>query len=357
MERFAFVIHPLSAKKDVARKYPFVKVLPESWVEWGMKHKSPMEVSHITGIRSKAGVEAEGWLVGCPLSPKLIMTMPVEKVYEKILGAIKIAEQLGAKIVGLGALTSVVGDAGVTIAERANIAVTTGNSYTIATAVEGAIKGAELLGINPNEVRAAVVGATGSIGKTCAQLLAGRCAEIILIGRSDDRLQAVADELSIGGGSASVATDVAEGIRDADIVVTVSSAVDAIIEPSFIKPGAVVCDVARPRDVGESVRRERDDVLIIDGGVIDVPGDVNFNFNFGFPPKTAYACMSETMILALEGRYESYTLGREVSVGQVTAISDMADKHGFKMAGFRSFERAVTSEQIEQIRKNAAKAR
>ncbi len=322
-----------------------------------MKHKSPMEVSHITGIRSKAGVEAEGWLVGCPLSPKLIMTMPVEKVYEKILGAIKIAEQLGAKIVGLGALTSVVGDAGVTIAERANIAVTTGNSYTIATAVEGAIEGAQLLGINPNEVRAAVVGATGSIGKTCAQLLAGRCAEIKLIGRSVDRLQAVADELSIGGGSASVATDVAEGIRDADIVVTVSSAVDAIIEPSFIKPGAVVCDVARPRDVGESVRRERDDVLIIDGGVIDVPGDVDFNFNFGFPPKTAYACMSETMILALEGRYESYTLGREVSVGQVTAISDMADKHGFKMAGFRSFERAVTSEQIEQIRKNAAKAR
>jgi fatty aldehyde-generating acyl-ACP reductase len=357
LERFAFVIHPLSAKKDVARKYPFVKVLPESWVEWGMKHKSPMEVSHITGVRSKTGVEAEGWLVGCPLSPKLIMTMPVEKVYEKILGAIKIAEQLGAKIVGLGALTSVVGDAGVTIAERANIAVTTGNSYTIATAVEGAIEGAQLLGINPNEVRAAVVGATGSIGKTCAQLLAGRCAEIKLIGRSVDRLQAVADELVGSGGTASVATDVAEGIRDADIVVTVSSAVDAIIEPSFIKPGAVVCDVARPRDVGESVRRERDDVLIIDGGVIDVPGDVDFNFNFGFPPKTAYACMSETMILALEGRYKSYTLGREITVQQVKAISDMADKHGFKMAGFRSFERAVTSEQIEQIRKNAARPR
>lgn len=357
MERFAFVIHPLSAKKDVARKYPFVKVLPESWVEWGMKHKSPMEVSHITGIRSKIGAEAEGWLVGCPLSPKLIMTMPVEKVYEKILGAIDIAEQLGAKIVGLGALTSVVGDAGVTIAERANIAVTTGNSYTIATAVEGALKGAELLGINPDEVRAAVVGATGSIGRTCAQLLAGRCAEIKLIGRSVDRLQSLADELVGSGGTASVATDVAKGIRDADIVVTVSSAVDAIIKPSFIKPGAVVCDVARPRDVGESVRRERDDVLIIDGGVIDVPGDVNFNFNFGFPPKTAYACMSETMILALEGRYESYTLGREVSVRQVTTISDMADKHGFRMAGFRSFERAVTSEQIEHIRKNAAKAR
>lgn len=357
MEKFAFVIHPLSAKKDIARKYPFVKFLPEPMVEWGMKHKSPMEVSHITGIKSAAGAEAEGWLVGCPLSPKLIMTMPVEQVYEKIVGAIRIAEERGAKIVGLGALTSVVGDQGVTVAKNVNIAVTTGNSYTIATAVEGALQGAELMGIEPGRVQVAIVGATGSIGKTCAYLLAKKCSEVKLIGRSADRLEGLAFELSKEAkASVTLTTDVAAGVRDADIVVTVSSAVDAIIEPSFIKPGAIVCDVARPRDVSESVRRERDDVLIIDGGVIEVPGDVNFNFNFGFPPKTAYACMSETMILALEGRYESYTLGRDVSVEQVEEISRLASKHGFKLAGFRSFERAVTEEQIAQIRKNAGRA-
>lgn len=320
-----------------------------------MKHKSPMEVSHITGIRSAAGVEAEGWLVGCPLSPKLIMTMPVEEVYEKIVGAIRIAEERGAKIVGLGAMTSVVGDQGITIAKSVNIAVTTGNSYTIATAVEGALQGAVLMGIDADRVQVAIVGATGSIGKTCAHLLSKRCAEIKLIGRSVDRLEGLASELKDAKASVTLTTDVAAGIRDADIVVTVSSAVDAIIEPSFIKPGAVVCDVARPRDVSESVRRERDDVLIIDGGVIDVPGEVDFNFNFGFPPKTAYACMSETMILALEGRYESYTLGRDVSVDQVEQISSMAAKHGFKLAGFRSFERAVTDEQIAQIRKRAGR--
>ena len=66
MEKFAFIMHPLSAKRDVARKFPFVKCLPESWVEWGLRHKSAMEVSHITGVRSATGVEAEGWFVGCP---------------------------------------------------------------------------------------------------------------------------------------------------------------------------------------------------------------------------------------------------------------------------------------------------
>lgn len=357
MERFAFVIHPLSAKKDVARKYPFVRLMPESWVEWGMKHKRPMMVSHITGVKSLTGAEAEGWFVGCPLTAKQIVTLPIELVYEKIIGAIRIAEDLGAKVVGLGAFTSVVGDQGITIARNVDIAVTTGNSYTVATAVEGALRAAELMGIDPAEANAAVVGATGSIGRTCTHLLAEKCASITLVGILVDQLEALQAEVAAKNSApVAISTDVEAGIRDADIVVAVSSAVEAIIQPSFIKPGAVVCDVARPRDVSEAVAKERNDVLIIEGGVIAVPGDVEFNFDFGFPPKTAYACMSETMILALEGRYESYTLGKDVSVEQVREMTQLAAKHGFKLAGFRSFEKAVTDEQIAQIRKNAWRA-
>lgn len=357
MEKFAFVMHPLFAKKDIARKYPFVKLFPESAVEWGMKFKSPMAISHITGVRSATGAEAEGWFVGCPLTAKQIMGLPVDKVYAKILGAIRIAEDAGAKIAGLGAFTSVVGDQGITIAKNAGIAVTTGNSYTIATAVQGALKGAELMGIAAPNALVAIVGATGSIGKTCAQLLAKKCGAVVLVGRSAERLEAVVGDVSKDAtATVSCSTDIASGIRDADIVVTVSSAVDAIIEPGFIKSGAVVCDVARPRDVSEAVARQRNDVLIIEGGIIEVPGDVNFNFSFGFPPKTAYACMSETIILALEGRYESFTLGKDISIEQVEEITRLADKHGFKLAGFRSFERAVTDEKIAEIRKNAGRS-
>jgi fatty aldehyde-generating acyl-ACP reductase len=167
-------------------------------------------------------------------------------------------------------------------------------------------------------------------------------------------MEQVAEDLrKTGAGSVSTTTDVKEGVEQADIVIAVSSAVHAIIEPSFIRSGAVVCDVARPRDVSVRVAQERDDVLVIEGGVVAVPGDVDFNFSFGFPPKTAYACMSETMMLALEGRYENYTLGRDLTASQVDEIKGIGDKHGFKLAGFRSFEKAVTEERIEQIRENA----
>ncbi|MHB9035144.1 MAG: NAD(P)H-binding protein [Armatimonadota bacterium] len=356
MEKFAFVIHPISAKRDISRKYPFAKALPESWIEFALRYKSPMEVSHITGVKSIAGPEAEGWFVGCPLTPKLMLNLPIAEVWKKILDTVKLAEDHGAKIVGLGAFTSVVGDGGITVAKNSNIAVTTGNSYTIATAIEGSLKGAEMMGIDPSEAHVAIVGATGSIGKTCAQVLAKTAGSITLVGRAKDRLDDVAKQISTNAkGTVDSTTDVESGIKDADIVVTVSSAVDAIIEPHFIKSGAVVCDVARPRDVSVSVQKERNDVLIIEGGVIEPPGDVDFGFNFGFPPKTAYACMSETMMLALEGRYESFTLGKDVSVEQVEEITRIAKKHGFKLAGFRSFEKAVTEEHIAEIKRNAGR--
>jgi len=91
--------------------------------------------------------------------------------------------------------------------------------------------------------------------------------------------------------------------------------------------------------------------LVIEGGLVAVPGQVDFHFDFGFPPGMAYACMAETMALALEGRYESYTLGKDLTIERVNAIEQIAQRHGFRLGGFRSFEHAVTAEQIERIQR------
>jgi fatty aldehyde-generating acyl-ACP reductase len=94
-------------------------------------------------------------------------------------------------------------------------------------------------------------------------------------------------------------------------------------------------------------------VLVIEGGIVKVPGNVQFNLNFGFPENTAYACMSETMILALEGDPSLYnfTVGKDVSVEQVDIITALAEKHGFELAQFRAFERAVDDAAIDRARK------
>jgi len=356
MERFAFIIHPLSARRDVAKKYPFMGLLPERVVEAMLKHMEPRLVSRIDGVRSKTGAEAQGWFIGCPLSPRQFLTLPTDFVISKIVQAARIAQQLGAGIVGLGAFTSVVGDAGISVAKGVDIAVTTGNSYTIATALEATRKAASLMGIDLSGATAAVVGASGSIGRACARLLALEVPRVLLIGRSLERLEPLAEELRPHAEViCSVETDSA--LRQADAVITVTSALEAVIRPEALKPGSVVCDVARPRDVSPLVAKTRPDVLVIEGGVVSVPGEVDFHFDFGFPPKTAYACMAETMILALEGRYESFSLGRDLEVEKVREISALAAKHGFALAGFRCFERAVDEETIARVRLAAEKAR
>lgn len=352
MERFAFIIHPLTPK-DFARKFPLAAKLPERITEGILRYSPPFKVSKVTGLRSSYG-EAEGFFVACVLTARQMMQFPEDYVLKRIIQAGKKAEQLGAKIVGLGAFTSVVGDAGVTVARNLSIPVTTGNSYTVATAIEGAKMAAQEMGKELNEAEVAVIGATGSIGSTCAQILAREAKYLTLFARNSDNLKRLSTKIYNEMGLATkISSNLKETLSQADIVITVTGATETIINPEHLKPGAIVCDVARPRDVSVRVAHERDDVLVIDGGVVKLPNGTELNFNFGFPPGIAYACMAETMLLALEKRYESFTLGRELTVAQVDEISRIAVKHGFKLAGLRSFDRPLKKEQIRAITKRA----
>jgi predicted amino acid dehydrogenase len=353
-DTFGFVIHPINPKKDVSRKWPWLgKLLTEPQVNFFSAYFPPVYISEINGVRSEAtGREVKGWFIACPFTPQRMLQLPINAVYDKIVACGHKAEKLGARILGLGAFTSVVGDAGLTIARRLDIPVTTGDSYTIMVAVESVRRAAEVMGIPLGSAMAAVVGATGSIGSVCAQMLADDVGELVLIGRRPDALNAVREKCEGRHVRVRTGTSITDAYQ-ADLVLTVTSAVDAVVYPEHLKPGAVVCDVARPRDVSKLVADKRDDVLVIDGGMVEVPGPVDFHFDFGFPPKKSYACMAETMALALEGRYEDYSVGKALTVEQAREIGALCAKHGFRLSGFRSFERAVSDEQIAHVREQA----
>lgn len=358
MDSFAFIIHPIDAKRDVSRKFPFLgRVLTEKQIDFFSTFFPPVYISEIEGIRSEAtGKEIKGWFVACPYTPRRMLSLPEKTVYRKIIQTGNMAEKLGAKTLGLGAFTSVVGDAGITIAKGLDIPVTTGDAYTIAIAVEAIREAAKLMDIEISQATAAVVGAGGSIGRVCAELLADDVRRLYLLGRRDEPLEKVRKKLD-GSSQAElrVSTDLSL-LRDADLILTVTSAVhENVIRPEHLRSGSVVCDVARPRDVSAMVAAKRDDILVIDGGMVDVPGPVDFHFNFGFPEGKAYACMAETMALALEGRFEDYTLGKDISREHVDEIAAIAKKHGFRLSGFRSFEKEVTAAHIETVRLNVKK--
>ncbi|PIE80098.1 MAG: shikimate dehydrogenase [Chloroflexi bacterium] len=350
-DSFAFIIHPIDPKRDVSRKYPTLGKLPAWLIDYLSLFFPPVFISEIKGICSKAnGRSLKGWFVACPLTPTRMVTLPPAVVYKKIIQTGQYAEKLGARLLGLGAFTSVVGDGGITISQNLDIPVTTGDSLTVAMAVRAIREAAQIMGTFLESAKVAIIGATGAIGSVCANMLAPDVRQLLLIGRRQEKLNEVAASARKRGCQDVILSSDMAQLHEAHLIITVTSAVESIIEAKHLRPGAIVCDVARPRDISRQVAEQRPDVLVIEGGMVEVPGPVDFGFNFGFPPKMAYACMAETMVLALEQKYESYTLGKDIKLSQVVTIDKIADKHGFKLGGFRSFERAVTDDEIAQIK-------
>ncbi len=359
MDTFAFIIHPIDPKRDVSRKYPLLgRMLSEKQIDFFSSFFPPVYISEIVGITSAAtGKEIKGWFIACPYTPRRMMELPERTVYGKIIQTGRLAEKLGADILGLGAFTSVVGDAGVTIANALKIPVTTGDSYTVSVAVDAIRAAAQVMEIPLHTATAAVVGATGTIGQVCAEILADDVERLYLIGRRQDALEELRDRLLVHARAELIVSTKMDMLANAQLILTVTSAIHDVVNPENLQPGSVICDVARPRDVSAMVATARDDILVIDGGMVDVPGPVDFHFNFGFPPGKAYACMAETIALALEGRFEDYTLGKHLTRRRVEEIDAIAKKHGFRLSGFRSFEREVTLQQIETVRRNAIRSR
>ncbi len=352
MATFAFIVHPIDPKQDVARKFPWLaRLLPVRLIHFFSTYFPPVVLSRVRGVVSEAtGQEVTGWLLACPLTAHQFRHLPLKRVYAKIIQTGRLAERLGADILGLGAFTSAVGDAGVTVAQALNIPVTTGDSCTVAATVALVEDVARRFERPLHRLTVAVVGATGAIGRAVARMLAPRAARLLLLSRHRRSLAQVQQQIEKETPQATVEATVEKTrLRQAHIVVGVTSAVYAVLKPYHLHPGTVVIDTAIPRDASAGLAR-RPEFLVLDGGLMTVPGPVDFGFNFGLPRKMAYACMVETMILALENRLECYTLGKDIPPQKAAQMWQWAEKHGFRLAPWRSFGRPVRQAQLEQFR-------
>jgi predicted amino acid dehydrogenase len=363
VNRFAFVIHPLSIKfihND--KRFRWTKVLPDDMVESFSARIPPMYLSRITGgVSPTTGQRIEGHLISLGATPRQMMNRGERFTYDKLNQAARIAERKGARIMGLGAFTSVVGDAGITVAHEADIAITSGNSLTVAATLEAAKQAVVKMGASDlTKGKVMIIGATGSIGSVCARLLAQAIYDVVLVSIEPERLielkRTIQEETP--GSTVAIATRADDYLSECDLIVTATSAFgQRIVDITKCKPGAVICDVARPPDISKEEAALRPDVLVIESGEVLIPGDIDFGYNIGLPPKTAYACLAETALLAMEGRFEDYTLGRNITMERVKEIYRLFKKHQFQIAGLRSHDEYVTDEMVAEKRKLADELR
>lgn len=368
IRRFAFVVHPLS-RESLRMGVPLLRSTPEfvmGAVEKAIAHKPPTVFTRMKNIISPTGAEAEGWLISVGGTPKEMLAHSPEFTYRKLLEAAKMAEKLGAQVMGLGAFTKVVGDAGVTVARRADIPITTGNSYSASGALWAAKDAMERMGLvkvpedgSRVHAKTMVIGASGSIGSVSARLLAMAFEEVYLAGRTLSKLEALRDSILEETPDAKViaTVDYEQYLGDMDMIVTsTSGAGKKILDIMKVKPGCVITDVARPLDLPASEVAKRNDVLVIESGEIDLPSKVEMRKSIGLPPNIVYACLAETIVLALEGRFEVFTVGRNIEWEKVKEIYKLGLKHGMKLAAISGVNGVYTDEDIAEVVKNAKEA-
>ena len=66
---------------------------------------------------------------------------------------------------------------------------------------------------------------------------------------------------------------------------------------------------------------KRPDVLVIESGEIELPVDGKLRMrDIKLPQNVVFACMAETIVLVLEGRFEVFTIGRDTEWQKVKEI-------------------------------------
>lgn len=363
---FAFVVHPLSTKHLF--KHPLLKFMKghtgpfEKFTEEAISYLPGFYYGNIEGIVSeKNGRKVKGIIYTVTETPKKLMETKPNVVYQKILKLCEKAAQKGAKVIGLGAYTKIVGDAGVTIDRLSPIPVTTGNSLSAASTLWAAKLAVEKMGFvkfEGNKIKGTVmvVGATGSIGAVSAKILALAWDEIIIVAPRAYKLIELRDEILAINPKAKIeiSTKADNFSHKCDLIITTTSGQGkTVLDIMKVKPGCVICDVSRPFDIKEEEAIKRPDVLVIASGEVTLPGNVDMKVDLGLEGKIVYACLAETALLAMDGKFESFTLSRNINYEKVLEIDKMAREHGVRLSQIMGHAGFITDEEFHLCREHA----
>lgn len=284
---------------------------------------------------------------------------------ERIVQSIVLAKEHGAKIVGLGAHTSpatlggdlLVGKAGSTRRkELEGIGITNGNALTAAMSVEAINQASEILGLSPKDTTVGVVGASGSVGSAASRLLVEDGYNTILNGRALPKLETVFKDIS-GNINVNLSANLMD-MKNCDIILVETSSTQATIGPEHILPGTIIFDGTQPKNIsvemGETMQNNGS--VVVDGGFAYIPG-YKCGFDLRLPENVSFACLTETMLLAMEGRFDDYSIGQRGDPKKAREMMELAKKHNVTVAPYTFYSRPVDENLIHSVKTENSRRR
>lgn len=337
-KKFAFLVHPrISVREDMGKVFwPFYFV-PEIILQKIIPHLNPIVGGKVTFSDIK---EIVGWIVVIPLLAEQILSFPQEFVFKKIIKAIEMAKGLGAEVVGLGEFIASVTRSGEDLVGKVRgVSIINGKALTVGSIFRAVEEISKIKEIDLAKEKVAVVGAAGSVGRGASLLFAEKGIPLILIDK-EQKIQGLKSFFSSFNNI--VINNEISSIKEAKIVVVATSSTGQLIKPNYLKEGAIVYDITQPRNTSPKILKERKDITIIDGGVIDTPA-IDYGVDIGLKKHQAYACLAETIICASEGIEESH-------IGYVD--SKTADKMLTLMEKYQNYFKLNISQSFGKSLKN-----
>jgi predicted amino acid dehydrogenase len=332
MRKFAFLCHPLdfdqlaSVDPALGRKSPRL-------VRQVMAQVPPSHVRTLA-LYSPTGAEALCELICIWLLPDQFKSLDPKLIEVKLSESFALAGKLGCELVGLGAYTKVAGRADPEFYRRFPFAVTTGNTYTAALAVDALERLQEQRQLVREKTELTVLGAAGAIGNAVLRAMAPRVARVNLVGKNLPNLERAAAAIGAFGAEVTICADAKSACREADLIFCATSEPSLLIEARDLALNAAVVDVSKPVNILPD--NNRPDVTIVDCAMVatcerrTIHQHVRcFPFVNGLDTPEVFACFAESMILALEGRMEGYSQGRRLELAKFPEIRALARKHGF----------------------------
>ena len=347
---FAFLVHS-RGYRDIYRKYPILKFVPKGLVIFFMNRLWPITLSRVTGVHSlKDKTKVRGYVLGITMTAEYMMSHR-EEALRKIRQALYLARGKGAKIVGLGGLTSSLSGGGIALLDI-DVSITTGHAYTAYNVTQNLFKLTNIFNLDKSKIKVAVVGAAGSVGSLSSLILARAGYKNMLLidlGRKSRNLDELESEIK------KICLDVVvdksnnvNDIRGYDFVVTATNTPEALVTTDKVSSGMIIIDDAQPSDIHRDVLK-MEDVLVIEAGVVHTPG-IHSNFNYGLKSKTDnFCCMAELLILASHQWEDHYVVNR-ATLENVDIISEMGKELGFEVAAFQNFQESIKDSKIEHMK-------
>lgn len=352
--------------EDLYREQSFLKDFDEETSKLWRENSYPIVTEMQLDGYNAPNKCIRGWYIFIPnYTEELLKSKPLRQ--KKLLQAGMLAKALNAKFAGMAGLIASFSKGGRYLSNNIeSFGFTTGHAYTIAnlyTIIKNVTKEVSL---DLSKSVVAIVGAGGSVGSGVAKLISeNKIKEIKLIDRANmvssvklNKLKKILQQINMNN-RIKISKNI-DDIKEADLIIAATNSPISLIESEHLKSGVVIIDDSFPKNVSRDILRERNDIILLEGGVTQMP-KLNIDVSRHMPDlldlsiskliscSQAYGCLAETFILAALAHKGNYGLG-DADPALARDIMKKGKRLKFNNAVFQNYGFAVEESRIQRVK-------